>query len=397
MIESLIAANNQFIVPETNSGSTAVQFLSIRAPTVSPTDHEVQKCLSVKNGITFYRMPLPTTQNGPSVLRLHTDSILVDNLAKKIQKNIDIKKFDGSAQNLNPVNGGNAAALLARWSKNNDIGGEALKLFLTALISMRESMRESRQLALELYSNHAALGVKALQLQGDANWRREVVNAAGQILSGVLQIGVTGIGYCKQQMASAKSKKASENLEPLEKKSTNEQNLSEAELAGQPSTMKKTSYLADGELSNASIKGQMKLCSNLRGNSQLRAGLSEATPEVSATVDATKRAEVSNSEKLIIQNTRSQSLQTVSLIGRSVGEIAGGMLSIGAAYYGLDAAYYGAENFYENAEMQKQIFQRDKWSSESDVLFRTMEQVLSSINDMQTRQSESLGKLIGRA
>lgn len=397
MIDSLIAANSQFIVPEANSGPAKVQLLSIRIPANSATDHAVQACFRVKNGTAICRMPPPALEDGLSIVQLRTDSILVGDLAKKIQKNIDIRKFEDSAKNFDPLDGGNAAALLARWSKNNDIGGEALKLFLTALISMRESMRESRQLALELYSSHAALGVKALQLQGDASWRRDILSAVGQIVSGVLQIGVTAGGCFAQKMMKVKPKTTTENPEAPRKKSADEQDLSRTTLAGQPSTIKKTSQLADGILSNGTKKGDMVVRSNYRKAKQRQAESSEATPEASAALDATKRAEASLSEKLTSENSRNLFLQTSSMIGRSVGDIVNGTFNIGAAYCGLDAAYHGADNFYENAEMQKQIFQRDKWSSESDILFRTMEQVLSSINDMQTRQSESLGKLIGRA
>lgn len=399
MIALLTVATNQLALTEKSVPAAEMQPLFVRAPMDMPGDHAVQTCISIKNGTAGYRMPAPLSQDNPSFDRLNGQSGLIGNLGKKIKNNIDQHISNIHARGVDPVSGGNAAALLARWSKNNDIGGEALKLFLTALIAMRETMRASRQLSLTLYSNHAALGVKALQLQGDANWKRDLLNAVGQIVSGVMQIGIVTGGYLHNNRAETVSKNNTENAAPAAKKNKAEveQGTSGTGVAGQSSTMEKTSHLSKPTLSGA-VEGEIVLRTNLSKKNQRRAESSESTAAASGAEDAALRnAESKLKDDAMSENTKSQLLQTIAIGARAAGEIATGTFGVASAFYGLEGAYYGADNFRENAEMQKQIFQRDKWSAESDVMFRTMEQVLTSINDMQTRQSESLGKLIGRA
>jgi hypothetical protein len=225
-----------------------------------------------------------------------------------------------------------AAQQLEAWSRNSDIGTEIMRLYMNALIRMRESMRESRQLALAFYSMHAEAAVAALKKQGLDNWKKEILSAVGLVVSGALQVLPLVIA-------------------PI-----------------------RAAHLARKEANKAMYF-------------EVKAG----------TIMAAKgKSTLTESEQVHKEHNRLLQVQTDGMICRAIGEMAQGIFNIGAAFCGFDAANDGVEHFSQNAEMQKQIFQRDKWSVEVDMMTRSMEQVASTINDLQARQSDTIVKLTGR-
>jgi hypothetical protein len=229
-----------------------------------------------------------------------------------------------------------AASQLEAWSKNSDIGTEVLRLYMNALIRMRESLRESRQLALSFYTVHADAAIVALKKQGQDNWMKEILSAVGLIVSGVIQL---------------------------------------VPLIAMP------------------IHARMKRHARVDAYKVKEPGAKKNAEPPSPT-----REERDSKKNRIAQDNNSEIMQMHNNLAyfRALGEIAQGSFNIGAAFYGLYASNDGVEHFSQNAEMQKQIFQRDKWSVEADMMTRSIEQVASTINDLQTRQTDSISKLNGR-
>lgn len=232
-----------------------------------------------------------------------------------------------------------AAQQLEAWSRNSDIGTEIMRLYMNALIRMRESMRESRQLALAFYSVHAEAAVAALKKQGLDNWKKEILSAVGLIVSGALQVLPLVIPPIK---------------------------MGYRKIMGGKDVKSHSVVIKEGG-------GTIKKAKVVKEKSTL-----------------TKSEQVQKEHNKVVKT------QTDVMICRALGEMAQGIFNIGAAFCGFDAANDGVEHFSQNAEMQKQIFQRDKWSVEVDMMTRSMEQVASTINDLQARQSDTNMKLMGR-
>ncbi|MDB5992284.1 MAG: hypothetical protein JWQ10_3687 [Herbaspirillum sp.] len=277
-----------------------------------------------------------------------------------------------------------AAQQLEAWSRNSDIGTEIMRLYMNALIRMRESMRESRQLALAFYSVHAEAAVTALKKQGMDNWKKEILSAVGLIVSGVLQVIPFALAPFRkngngthnedgtEKLTHVNSEKSSSKLSKTEKVQVH--CVNEDSVKGNKSSSSRLSEVAREELHRVN-KGSKKL-------------QSDTGPSEEDTLRERHEVQKQHNELLRVQND--------SMLCRALGEMVQGIFNIGSAFCGFDAANDGVEHFSQNAEMQKQIFQRDKWSVEVDMMTRSMEQVASTINDLQARQSDTIVKLTGR-
>jgi hypothetical protein len=244
---------------------------------------------------------------------------------EKVDRHTDSHRFTASA-----------ASQLEAWSKNSDIGTEILRLYMDSLIRMRESLRESRQLALSFYTLHADAAIVALKKQGQDNWMKEILSAVGLIVSGVIQLVPLVAMPIYDRMTRPAKVETHRVKEPMAEKN--------------------------------------------------------AKPARPSREETERKKELDSRDR----HSDLMRLQTTQNYCRALAEIAQGSFNIGAAFYGLYASNDGVEHFSQNAEMQKQIFQRDKWSVEADMMTRSMEQVASTINDLQTRQTDSISKLNGR-
>jgi hypothetical protein len=274
-----------------------------------------------------------------------------------------------------------AARQLKDWCKGADIGAEIMRIFIDVLIRMREGMRESRQFALTLYSQHAAAAIVALKQQADDTWKKEMFSALGLIASGALQLVPLTISSIKDRRAASVSKNtlaADVKISPAKAVQANK-NMQ---------TMLEDEVSPGGAIKN-------------RQGSEAETAKNGSSPKQSRANEPTSSEDAKASAKRDIENSMTKTHEKMNKLQlkmnyyRAIGELAQGAFGIAAAYYGCYAAYDGVRHFSENAEMQKQLFQRDRWGQELDAKTHDIDQVGSIITDLQTRQTETTKRLIG--
>jgi hypothetical protein len=322
---------------------------------------------------------------------------------------------------------------LDQWRKGNDIGGEVMRLFVSALIRLREGMRASRQMAFSLYSYHADLAIAALQKQGDENWKKEILSAIGMMVSGVLQLVPIAVPMISSSITKFRSTKAfafrsaksninktdNAQLSPLSektgpdgsarnnKKNTQAEKVSDKHAA---SDLRKSSDSGIDHsilVSERHIDIELGIKQKKTSNDVKKSDTKKTAADADIHKSEAKVADAAKDTDMRLKDRQARAEQATHTgwvkqqvyisYYRALGELVQGSFNIGAAMYGRSAAYLGAEHYSQNAEMQKQLFQREVWNSECDTLTRTKDQVESIISDLQTRQTDTTSKIIGRA
>jgi hypothetical protein len=271
-----------------------------------------------------------------------------------------------------------AARQLEAWQQSSDIGGEIMRLFISVLIRMREGMRESRQFALTLYSQHADAAISALKQQADNAWMEKVLNASGSIASGVLQLapvmykfgkGIVKNAVGKNTLRATELKTAASSAE----KTNNNMRAIQEEATSASSKNSRRSKADEAESTPVTEKTQAK-------KSKSKKDTAETARE--AENDATQL------------HAKMNRLQLNLAYLKAIGDIGQGSLGIAAAYYGWYKDSDGVRHFAENAEMQKQIFQRDRWDKEVDARTSDIGQVMSVITELQTAYTSTTKRLL---
>jgi hypothetical protein len=350
----------------------------------------VRDCLSdamaIETGIVAVAM---TTLRAVQNKTLEVDALTEIGLKGRLTHFLQVHdRFNETIQNnpmLNVDGNGrisrDAARQLDAWCKGADIGAEIMRMFIDVLIRMREGMRESRQFALTLYSQHAGAAIVALRQQADDTWKKEMFSAVGLIASGALQLVPLTLSSIKDRRATNVGK-----------------NTLAADVKISPAKTAQANKNMQSILEDEAVPA---------GNAKTRRGSAAAGPkntvaaEESQAKAPTSPEEARASAKRDIENSMTRTHEKMNKLQlkmnyyRAIGELAQGAFGIAAAYYGCYAAYDGVRHFAENAEMQKQLFQRDRWSQELEAKTHDIDQVGSIITDLQTRQTETTKRLIG--
>jgi hypothetical protein len=349
----------------------------------------VQDCLSDAMAIEVGIVAAATaTLRGAQDKTLELDALTEVGLKAKLMHFLQVhERFNVTMQN-NPtlnlvgkkINPEDAARQLDAWCKGADIGAEIMRMFIDVLIRMREGMRESRQFALTLYSQHAAAAIVALKQQADDTWKKEMFSAVGLIASGALQLVPLTLSSIKDRRAANVGK----NTLAADVK------IAPAKAAQANKNMQ--SMLEDGAVPAGT--GKMRRGSEIEGSKNTAAPANSPAEEPASTdARAASKRDIENS--MTRTHEKMNKLQLKMNYYRAIGELAQGAFGIAAAYYGCYAAYDGVRHFSENAEMQKQLFQRDRWGQELETKTHDIDQVSSIITDLQTRQTETTKRLIG--